>query len=73
MPSKKPTQKDSTRLFKDKASNLIKGRVLSEDFDPIVFLSERQVAGLLKLRKSPIKAAFERLELGTLYPLMPKC
>jgi len=49
-------------LLKDQAYQSIKEKILSDEFGPGTFISERQIAQLLKMSKTPIKAAFERLE-----------
>ncbi len=60
---KRPTPTKTTgSLLKDKAYSRIKERILSDKFSPGSFLSERQVASWLGMSKTPIKAAFERLE-----------
>src|SRR5262249_25245303 len=53
----------SSRSFlKDRAYELIKQRLLNNDYPPGSFLSERQLAGGLGMSKTPVKAALERLE-----------
>lgn len=49
-------------LLKEKAYQRIKQSILLDKFGPGTFLSERQIALWLKMSKTPIKAAFERLE-----------
>ncbi len=49
-------------LLKDRAYTEIKQAILRSKFLPGAFLSERQLAGLLGMSKTPIKAALERLE-----------
>src|SRR6266567_4439531 len=54
---------DSPRSFlKDRAYELIKQRLLNNDYPPGSFLSERQLAENLGMSKTPIKGALERLE-----------
>jgi len=50
------------RLMKDRAYDSLKQLILSEKFEPGDFLSERQLAARLKMSKTPIKSALERLE-----------
>ena len=53
----------SSRSFlKDRAYELIKQRLLNNDYPPGSFLSERQLAGSLGMSKTPVKGALERLE-----------
>lgn len=48
--------------MKEKAYDHLKRLILSETFQPGSFLSERQLAVRLKMSKTPIKSALERLE-----------
>lgn len=50
------------RLMKARAYDNLKQLILSETFEPGAFLSERQLAARLKMSKTPIKSALERLE-----------
>jgi DNA-binding GntR family transcriptional regulator len=50
------------RLMKDRAYESLKQLILSETFEAGAFLSERQLAIRLKMSKTPIKSALERLE-----------
>jgi GntR family transcriptional regulator, rspAB operon transcriptional repressor len=50
------------RSLKEKAYGAIKDRIQNNKFLPGEFLSERQLAELLGMSKTPIKAAIERLE-----------
>ncbi|MEM9160468.1 MAG: GntR family transcriptional regulator, partial [Verrucomicrobiota bacterium] len=59
-------------LLKDKAYTRIKERILSNRFAPGDFLSERQVASWLGMSKTPIKAAFEKLELEGYIKVSPQ-
>lgn len=61
-PTRKLATKASGGLMKDKAYQRIKDRILLDKFGPGTFLSERQVAAWLGMSKTPIKAAFERLD-----------
>lgn len=49
-------------FLKDRAYERIKQRLLSTEYPPGSFLSERQLAENLGMSKTPIKAALERLE-----------
>jgi DNA-binding GntR family transcriptional regulator len=49
-------------LLKDRAYDLIKHRLLSNQYPPGSFLSERQLADNLGMSKTPVKVALERLE-----------
>jgi DNA-binding GntR family transcriptional regulator len=55
-----PPAKES--LLKERAYSELKIRIQDGHFLPGVFLSERQLAGLLGMSKTPVKAALERLE-----------
>jgi DNA-binding GntR family transcriptional regulator len=48
--------------LKDRAYELIKRRLLNNDYPPGSFLSERQLAENLGMSKTPVKGALERLE-----------
>jgi DNA-binding GntR family transcriptional regulator len=50
------------RLMKDRAYDSLKRLILSETFEPGMFLSERQLVSRLKMSKTPIKSGLERLE-----------
>src|ERR1700742_2672191 len=50
------------RLMKERAYDSLKQLILTETFEPGAFLSERQLAVRLKMSKTPVKAALERLE-----------
>ncbi len=49
-------------LLKDRAYGELKRRIVSGDYSPGSFLSERQLADDLGMSKTPVKAALERLE-----------
>jgi DNA-binding GntR family transcriptional regulator len=49
-------------LLKERAYERIKAWLLNDDYPPGTFLSERQLASLLGMSKTPVKAALERLE-----------
>jgi DNA-binding GntR family transcriptional regulator len=59
-------------LLKDRAYAEIKQRILQGDFAPNSFLSERHVASQLAMSKTPVRAAFERLELEGLVTISPQ-
>jgi GntR family transcriptional regulator, rspAB operon transcriptional repressor len=52
-----------TVLLKEHAFQAIKDGILSDQFPGGSFLSERQIAAWLKMSKTPVRAAFERLEM----------
>jgi DNA-binding GntR family transcriptional regulator len=70
IPSQNTTMKRS--LLKDKAYSAIKNRIQNATFAPGSFLSERQLATLLGMSKTPVKAALERLELEGLVLVSPQ-
>lgn len=49
-------------LLKERAFQAIREGILSERFPAGSFISERQIAAWLKMSKTPVRAAFERLE-----------
>ncbi len=53
---------EAKALLKDRAYLKIKQSIQRSEFSPGEFLSERQLAGLLGMSKTPVKAALERLE-----------
>lgn len=59
---RQPAPKRQPRLMKERAYANLKQLILSETFEPGAFLSERQLAIRLKMSKTPIKSALERLE-----------
>jgi len=60
--SRKLAPSRQRRLMKERAYDSLKQLILNETFEPGSFLSERQLAGRLKMSKTPIKSALERLE-----------
>jgi DNA-binding GntR family transcriptional regulator len=60
------------RLLKERAYAEIKKRILSGEYAPGSFLSERQVAFQLAMSKTPIRAALERLELEGFVTISPQ-
>lgn len=59
-------------LLKDRAYTKIKQYIQNSEFSPGVFLSERQLAGLLGMSKTPVKAALERLEAEGFVAVSPQ-
>jgi DNA-binding GntR family transcriptional regulator len=59
-------------LLKDAAYTRIKERLLSGEYPPGSFLSERQLADDLGMSKTPVKAALERLEAEGLIAVSPQ-
>lgn len=59
-------------LLKDVAYSRIKARLLSGEYAPGSFLSERNLADALGMSKTPIKAALERLEAEGLIAVSPQ-
>jgi DNA-binding GntR family transcriptional regulator len=64
--------KRTSVLLRDKAYAALHDRILSGEFESGVFLSERQVAGWLKMSKTPIRAAFGRLEQEGFLAISPQ-
>lgn len=62
MPLQNAKKRTAGNLLKDKAYSRLKERILTDRYGPGTFLSERQVSEWLGMSKTPIKAAFERLE-----------
>ncbi|MEQ8849925.1 GntR family transcriptional regulator [Botrimarina sp.] len=50
------------RLLRSEAYEKIKDMIISGDYEPGVFLSERQLTARLKMSKTPIRTALERLD-----------
>src|SRR5262245_47815874 len=59
-------------LMKEQAYEEIKRAILADDFPPGTFLSERQLAERLRMSKTPVKAALERLELEGFITVSPQ-
>lgn len=59
-------------LLKERAYTEIKQRIVDGVFAPSTFLSERQLASLLDMSKTPIRAALERLEQDGLITTSPQ-
>ena len=79
--AKKTTRKRRTKiageavsngLLKDQAYAEVKRRILADEFPAGAFLSERQVSELLAVSKTPIRAAFQRLELEGFVSISPQ-
>ena len=51
----------SRALLKDKAYDVIKKKIMDEEFPPGSFMAERKLATMLGMSKTPIKSALERL------------
>lgn len=75
----KPATKRSQRtpdgggnLLRTKAYAALKSRILSGELAPGAFLSERQAAGWLSMSKTPVRAAFERLESEGFISISPQ-
>src|SRR5262249_62036557 len=61
----------SRGLLKERAYEEIKRRLLAGEFPPGSFLAERQLAGLLGMSKTPVKAALGRLGDGGFITVSP--
>jgi DNA-binding GntR family transcriptional regulator len=59
-------------LLKDRAYSQLKSRIQDGNFPPGAFLSERQLAALLGMSKTPVKAALERLEAEGFISVSPQ-
>lgn len=59
-------------LFKNKAYEELRSRLDSRQYQPGMFLSERQLAEELGMSKTPIKAALERLEMEGFITVSPQ-
>lgn len=59
-------------MLRIKAYTELKARILTGDLEPGAFLSERQVAGWLAMSKTPVRAAFERLESEGFITISPQ-
>ena len=58
--------------LKQRAYTDLKGRILSGSLQPGVVLSERQLAGEMRMSKTPVHAAIERLEADGLILVGPR-
>lgn len=70
-PSPRPARAGSG-LLQERAYAILKQRLLSETFPDGTLLSERQVAGDLGMSKTPVKAAFARLEQEGFLKISPQ-
>src|SRR5262245_51497417 len=59
-------------LLKDRAYEKIKTQLLTDEFPPGTFLSERRLAGSLGMSKTPVKAALERLATEGFLSISPQ-
>lgn len=59
-------------LMKEAAYTEIKKRILSGDFEPGRFLSERQLAAVLAMSQTPVRAALEKLQIEGLVAVSPQ-
>lgn len=59
-------------LLKDQAYDILRNRILQNDYPPGSFLAERQLADELGMSKTPVKAALERLELEGYISVSPQ-
>src|SRR5215472_5556087 len=59
-------------FLKDRAYEMIKRRLLNNDYPPGSFLSERQLAESLGMSKTPVKGALERLEAEGFITVSPQ-
>ena len=70
VPSK--TAIKTRELFKDRAYDELRSRLSNCSYVPGTFLSERQLAAELGMRKTPVKAALERLEMEGFITVSPQ-
>lgn len=68
----KKTAPARRELFKDRAYDELRSRLDSRQYQPGMFLSERQLAVELGMSKTPIKAALERLETEGFITVSPQ-
>ncbi|OAI51364.1 hypothetical protein AYO44_00720 [Planctomycetaceae bacterium SCGC AG-212-F19] len=68
----RPAGKVRRNLLKDRAYAQLKGRILTGDFEPGTVLSERQIVGWLRMSKTPIRGALEKLEAEGLVRVSPQ-
>lgn len=60
------------RLLRNEAYQLIKQMIITGDFEPGVFLSERQLTARLNMSKTPIRTALERLDSEGFVAISPQ-
>lgn len=71
----KTTQESSNgnrSLLKSKAYDVIKKKIMDEDFAPGTFLAERKLALMLGMSKTPVKSALERLAIEGFVTISPQ-
>ncbi|MBA4065622.1 MAG: GntR family transcriptional regulator [Isosphaera sp.] len=71
-PARSEASAPARGLLKDQAYDRIKQRLLSDEYPPGTFLSERQLAEGLGMSKTPVKAALERLEAEGFIAVSPQ-
>ncbi len=59
-------------LLKEKAFEVIKKKIMDEEFPPGSFLAERKLALMLGMSKTPVKSALERLEMEGFVTISPQ-
>ncbi len=59
-------------LLKERAFDVIKQKIMDEEFPPGSFLAERKLALMLGMSKTPIKSALERLEVEGFVTISPQ-
>ncbi len=62
----------SRLLLKEKAFDVIKKKIMDEEFPPGSFLAERKLAMMLGMSKTPVKSALERLEMEGFVTISPQ-
>jgi DNA-binding GntR family transcriptional regulator len=62
----------SRSLLKERAFDVIKQKIMDEEFPPGSFLAERKLALMLGMSKTPIKSALERLEMEGFVTISPQ-
>jgi len=68
----KPAKKKSGTLLREKAYHAIKKAILEEKFKPGEILSEKLLIEFLRMSKTPIKSALDRLEAEGFVVISPK-
>ena len=62
----------SRSLLKERAFDVIKKKIMDEEFPPGSFLAERKLALMLGMSKTPVKSALERLEVEGFVTISPQ-
>ena len=62
----------SRLLLKEQAFDVIKKKIMDEEFPPGSFLAERKLASMLGMSKTPVKSALERLEMEGFITISPQ-